>query len=75
MMKKTRSINAIKNGIEIELTINSLKAYVNGKEYTLAQSPVTDGNEVAYVNLRFISEALGYQVHWDKSTLTATITS
>ncbi|MHA0857996.1 copper amine oxidase N-terminal domain-containing protein [Paenibacillus sp. CMAA1364] len=73
--EKIGSIIATSKDTKIKLTVNSLNASVNGKEYTLTQAPGIDGNGVLYVNLRFISEVLGYEVQWNRSTLTVDITS
>jgi len=55
------------------LKANSNTAYINGKSYDLAQSPFVQ-NGVLYVNLRFISEALGATVQYQKATNTISIT-
>lgn len=49
------------------LTANSNTAYINNKSYDLAQSPFIQ-NGILYVNLRFISEALGATVQYEKSS-------
>ncbi len=56
------------------LKANSNTAYINGKSYDLAQSPFVQ-NGVLYVNLRFISEALGATVQYQKATTTISITT
>lgn len=66
----TKTITAIKDDITLKITIESLIAYVNDKEVQLTQAPFTaeysDGNMYTFVNLRFISEALGAVVMFTK---------
>lgn len=52
---------------EIVLTIGSTEAIVNGKEITLDVAPVIMNNRTL-VPIRFVSEALGYEVSWDEAT-------
>ncbi len=73
--EKTKIIKAYKDDTEIQLTLNSMEALLNGEKYTLIQAPWADDYGIIYVNLRFISEAFGYKVRWEKSTLTVHITS
>ncbi|MED2253958.1 stalk domain-containing protein [Brevibacillus parabrevis] len=51
-------------GEHVSLDINSRLAYVNGKRVTLETAPIIV-NKRTLVPLRFVSEALGYQVEWD----------
>ncbi|WP_286892189.1 copper amine oxidase N-terminal domain-containing protein [Thermobacillus sp.] len=66
----TKTITATKDGTTIKITIDSQTAYVNDEEVKLTQSPFTskykDGNMYTFVNLRFISEALGAVVTFTK---------
>lgn len=57
------------------LTLNSFDATINDKPYKLSVSPGTDNNGVVYVNLRFLTEGLGYTVHWDQPSLTVRIST
>ncbi|MFD0679386.1 MULTISPECIES: stalk domain-containing protein [unclassified Paenibacillus] len=55
-----------KEGLTIELTINSTKAIVNGKDVTLdVPAQIIDGNTM--VPLRFVSESSGYKVSFTSS--------
>ena len=58
---------------EIKLTIGSKTAYVNGEPKELLQAPVAI-NGTTMVPVRFISEAFGYNVGWNQTTKTVTIT-
>lgn len=57
------------------MTLDALKATVNGNEYTLTQTPFATPENKLYVNLRFISEAAGATVSWDNVKKIATITT
>lgn len=62
----TQTITATKEGITIVLTIGSNTAYVNGKAVVLgAAAQLINGSTM--VPIRFISEALGAIVEWDKT--------
>ncbi|AGL01204.1 copper amine oxidase N-terminal domain-containing protein [Desulfoscipio gibsoniae] len=56
----------------VKLTIDQTKAYVNNKEVTMGV-PAQLINGRAMVPLRFISESLGTEVNWDKTTQVITI--
>ncbi len=58
---------------EISLAVNSDKAYVNGEEYTL-DVPATEINGRTMVPVRFISEALKYDVTYTDELRTVYIT-
>lgn len=62
---KTKNITATKEGLTIKMTIDSFKASVNDKEYKLTQTPFDSPDGTVYVNLRFISDAVGATVSWD----------
>ena len=49
----------------IELTINSIDAFVNGEKKTLEQAPIIM-NQRTLVPLRFIGEEMGAKVKWDQ---------
>lgn len=55
------------------MTVDSLKANVNDKEFTLTQTPFNTPEGTVYVNLRFISQAIGATISWDNVRKIATI--
>jgi tripartite ATP-independent transporter DctP family solute receptor len=57
-------------GVTIQMTIGSTKAYVNSKEVILDQPPVIE-NGRTLVPFRFIGEAIGAKIDWnsDKKTV------
>ncbi len=64
--------------VTVKLTIDSLKATVNGEVKTLDTAPyiVTvneDGGGRVMVPLRFVGESFGYYVDWDSGTRTAIV--
>nr|WP_218154790.1 copper amine oxidase N-terminal domain-containing protein [Paenibacillus sp. UNC496MF] len=69
----TKHITATEDDLIIKMTLGSLKATVNEKEYALTQSPFDSLDGTVYVNLRFISEAVGATVSWDNVQKIATI--
>lgn len=71
---KTKTITAVKDSKTIKLTIGSAKAYVNGSLITL-DVPATIAAGRTMVPVRFISESLGLDVNWDKTSRTVTIAS
>lgn len=70
---ETKSVTATKDDLTIIMTSDSFKARVNDKEFTLTQTPFVTPEGILYVNLRFISEAAGASVSWDKFNKTATV--
>ncbi|CAN7766425.1 stalk domain-containing protein [Paenibacillus sp. LjRoot153] len=68
-----KSILARLNGKDIEMTVNSNVALINGIEVTLDQ-PVLLYGSLAYVPIRFVSEALGAKVEWDSENRVVNIT-
>ena len=66
------AITATGNGRNIELTIGSTTAYVNGESRTLDVAPFIVGARTL-VPLRFISESLGALVSYDDSSRSVTI--
>lgn len=70
---KTKIVTAKKSDTVITLEAGSTAATLNGKKQTLG-APVTniDGNTM--IPLRFVSEALGAEVAWDRDTQTVDIT-
>ncbi|MBQ2941121.1 MAG: carbohydrate-binding domain-containing protein [Clostridia bacterium] len=61
-----RMAGAEKDGIKIELYIDSVTAYVNGEEKTLLTAPeIINGSTM--IPVRFVSENLGMKVSWDEA--------
>ena len=62
--QETQSVNAIKNGLTVELKIGDSTAMDGTKQITLDSPPVViDGRTL--VPLRFVAEAAGDYVSWD----------
>lgn len=59
-------ISAARGDTRVELTIGSLHATVNGQDRTL-DVPAQLHSDRTLVPLRFVSEALGAEVHWDEA--------
>ena len=55
-----------KDNVEIEITIGSDKAKVNGKNVEL-DSPAFVENNRTYIPVRFLCESLGAEVEWNAS--------
>ncbi len=66
-------ITAYKGDTEVQLSISSPIALINGKEVVM-DTPVQLVLDRTLVPLRFVSNALGAEVNWDGSTKTVTIT-
>ncbi|WP_139488402.1 copper amine oxidase N-terminal domain-containing protein [Brevibacillus dissolubilis] len=68
------TVTAVKGETKISLQMNKQQAQVGNKSVTL---PIAAQmvNGYAMVPLRFVSEGLGAQVHWDASSQTVTITT
>ncbi|WFD11013.1 N-acetylmuramoyl-L-alanine amidase family protein [Tepidibacter hydrothermalis] len=65
---KKYEVHIQKDDKEIVLKIDSYKAYVNGKEYTLPDKvPAKLISDRTMVPVRFVSEQLGVNVDWDAS--------
>lgn len=70
----TKTVTATKGDIKIMLTNNSFEGYVNGSKVALTQAPSLEPDRnIFFVNLRFISEALGAQVTWNKTVNDASV--
>lgn len=67
----TQSVTVEKDGHKIEMAIGSSTYYLDGEAKTLDApaelTPSVDGNSRTMVPIRFVSEALGYQVEWDQA--------
>jgi len=72
--QETRSVLATKDDTEIKIVTSSRTAYVNGELINLAQGPINAKGTVL-VGLRFVSEALGVKVQFDKKNLIVDIIS
>jgi len=70
----TKTASGKKDSVEVKLTIDNTKAYVNGKEMTL-DVPATIINSRTMVPVRFISESIGAKVGWDDATKTVSIST
>jgi hypothetical protein len=68
-----RSITAVRGSTRVELTIDSVRATVNGRERTLDVPAQVRANRTL-VPLRFVSEALGADVRWSSGERTVFIT-
>jgi uncharacterized protein YbaP (TraB family) len=70
--QENKAVIAQKAGLVLAMQLGSTSAYINDKEEILTIAPRTiDGT--AYVPLRFISEAAGYHVAWDKANQTVAL--
>ncbi len=56
-------------GVTIQMTIGSTKAYVNSKQVILDQPPIIE-NGRTLVPFRFIGEAIGAKIDWDSNKKT-----
>lgn len=65
----TKTIMATGDSITIKLIIGSNKGYVNGEEKLLSV-PAKSINGNTMIPLKFVSQALGYNVNWDGSKIT-----
>lgn len=67
----TQSVTVEKDGHKIEMAIGSSTYYLDGEAKILDApaelTPSVDGNSRTMVPIRFVSEALGYQVEWDQA--------
>ncbi|MNI40279.1 hypothetical protein D3C73_944960 [compost metagenome] len=70
--EEERSVTVTRDGITVKLFIDSVKAYVDGKEITLeVPASIVEGNTV--VPVRFISEVLKATVKWEDETKSVVI--
>lgn len=70
----TNTVTAVRSGTQIQLQIGSRQAFVNGNPTVLDIPPMVVRGRTL-VPLRFISEALGAQVDWDRAARTVYISS
>lgn len=64
---KSKTIRIIRNDVEIELTVGSMLAVVNGAARALdAEAKLI--NDRAMVPVRFVGEALSCEINWDSAT-------
>lgn len=70
----TKTITAKKGNIEIIIKPGEGSAIINGKTESL-DVPALIYNDRTFVPLRFVSQALGYNVEWNEQTRTVSITS
>lgn len=61
-----RSITVTNEDTMVKMTVDSDKGIINGEE-TMIETPVIKNN-ITYVPVRFVSEALGYNVKYDDET-------
>ena len=72
--ENTRTASLSYDSDNIELTIDSTTAYLNGTAYTLDTTPVII-NDRTMLPIRFIAESFGLEVGWDQPTQTVTVSS
>ena len=70
----TQTVTATKDDKVVVLTIGRSSATVNGQTVQIGQPGITAGGRTL-APLRFVAEAFGETVTWDRDTLTAAITS
>lgn len=71
---ESKTIAGSKEGLLIQLAVGSKTAYVNGQAKQLTEAPIIKNN-ISYVPLRFVGEALGKTVSWDKQSSSVNIDS
>lgn len=71
---QTKTVTASKDGKNIQLTIGSKRAKINGQTYLLDVTPSIENNHT-FVPTRFVSEALGATVQWNKASRTVSLTT
>ena len=72
--ENTRTASLSYDSDNIELTIDSTTAYLNGTAYTLDTTPVII-NDRTMLPILFIAESFGLEVGWDQPTQTVTVSS
>ena len=72
--QKTKTVTGYNDDITLKLSIGNKTAIVNGEKVSLLVAPIVkDGKTL--IPLRFVSEATGAEVEWNKDTRTITIES
>jgi hypothetical protein len=67
---QTKTVTAKNDDTTVMLTAGKRVVTLNGKDVALLQSPaISEDDNLMYVNLRFIAEAFGGEVTFDKPTL------
>ncbi len=70
-INETQTVTVEKDGHKIEMPIGSSTYTLDGEAKTLDApaelTPSTNGNSRTMVPIRFVTEALGYQVEWDQA--------
>lgn len=70
-INETQTVTVEKDGHKIEMPIGSSTYTLDGETKTLDApaelTPSTNGNSRTMVPIRFVTEALGYQVEWDQA--------
>jgi N-acetylmuramoyl-L-alanine amidase len=64
--KNTRTVTIKQEGTMLQLVIDQKIAKVNSEKVTLAAAPIIS-NGTTLVPLRFVSEQMGLDVHWDNN--------
>ncbi len=72
--ENTRTASLSYGPDNIELTIDSTTAYLNGTAYTLDTTPVII-NDRTMLPIRFIAESFGLEVGWEQSSQTVTVSN
>jgi hypothetical protein len=65
--QETKTVVIQKDGVTIELPLESTKVKVNGREHQIDSAAEVKQGRIM-VPLRFVSEFLGGQVHWDQNS-------
>lgn len=67
---ETQTVTVEKDGHKVSMAVGSSTYYLDGEAKTLDApaefTPSSSGNPRTMVPIRFVSEALGYQVEWDQ---------
>ena len=72
--RASNTVLAVRGSSQIQLTIGSRVAFVNGRQVPLDVPPMIVGGRTL-VPLRFVSEAMGARVDWDPASRAVFITS
>lgn len=65
--EEEQTVTIVRDGVEVKLVLDEVKAYVNGEEIEL-DVPSSSINSRIVVPLRFISEAFNATVEWEEET-------